>query len=200
MKIWDFVNIFFGTELSPDDDLAEIKGTFKGGIYNGIKVLVASSGYVEGEIKTKTLEIAGKVEGSIETEKLIIRSSGQLHYHKLKYSDLIVEDGGVLAYKGEAKNNNPGLVDVSEAKAGRNQPEVIQQPPFVTESPCHDEEDMETPLVNDPETDAMNIEQADQCQGNDIEYGMEGLALLQAPSGATAPSHKQQQVRFYNSF
>jgi len=76
--------------------LIVISGFFNGNICNGIDVYITSSGRFNGNIMTKNLIIAGKVTGGVQVEKLKICASGRLYFEKIQYTDLNIEEGGLL--------------------------------------------------------------------------------------------------------
>lgn len=103
----NLLNNFLHPQSPSQEDCGyvEISGAFNGDISNGMNVFVAPSGHIKGNIKTRALVIAGKVQGNVEAYSLVIHSSGELIYNKLIYRELIVEDGGVMIYR----NDTPGV-------------------------------------------------------------------------------------------
>ena len=76
--------------------LIVISGTFNGNIYNGSIVYITSNGCFKGNIVTKNLVIVGKVTGNVQGENLKICASGKLFFDKIQYTNLTIEEGGLL--------------------------------------------------------------------------------------------------------
>jgi cytoskeletal protein CcmA (bactofilin family) len=87
---------FLGDEPSQYPGLIEIHGLIRGDIN---KVVITPSGSLYGRITAKEVEIAGLVDGDIETENLIVHPSGRLYYGYLNYNRISSEDGSTVIDK-----------------------------------------------------------------------------------------------------
>lgn len=74
-----------------------IDGTLKGKIVGENIIIVGERGMISGEVKAVETIVFGKVEGTIESERLEIKSTGKVT-GDIFINALIVEDGG--AYNG----------------------------------------------------------------------------------------------------
>jgi len=95
---------FLGEDSSEDYGSVEINGLLDGTINNARKVTITPSGSLYGRVTAREVEIAGLVDGDIETESLIVHPSGQLHYGRLKYSQMLTEDGSTVISKSKGNN------------------------------------------------------------------------------------------------
>jgi cytoskeletal protein CcmA (bactofilin family) len=93
-----------------------IEGRFEGEISTTEKITVAKGGYVKGPLKCKTIEIAGIVEGDVEsTESTKVYSFGKIH-GDLITGHLFVEDGGILGGKVTTKERSTLTLDSQNKK------------------------------------------------------------------------------------
>ena len=88
--------LFEGNITSPAS--TRLDGTIKGNIDSKGTLIIGEGGVVSGEVKAVEISVHGKVEGNIESEKLIIKNggivSGDVHS-----KSFIIEDGGI--YNGK---------------------------------------------------------------------------------------------------
>jgi hypothetical protein len=187
----NLLNNFLHPQSPSQEDCGyvEISGAFNGDISNGMNVFVAPSGYVKGNIKTRTLVIAGKVQGNVEAHSLVIHSSGELIYNKLIYRELIVEDGGVMIYR----NDTPG----------------VQMEPPVSRAPVASALKVEVPKT---ETPGIEMPSASKPSPPTIEVPVEQASspqpVMQQPLAAAShrppPAHQistsNKAVHFHSSF
>jgi cytoskeletal protein CcmA (bactofilin family) len=100
--------LFEGNITSPAS--TRLDGTVKGNIDSKGTLIVGEGGVISGEVKAVEISVHGRVEGNIESEKLIIKNggivSGDIHS-----KSFIIEDGGIYngkclmqssSYNGEA--------------------------------------------------------------------------------------------------
>ena len=84
--------LFEGNITSPAS--TRLDGTIKGNIDSKGTLVVGEGGVISGEVKAIEISVRGRVEGNIESEKLIIKNggivSGDVHS-----KSFIIEDGGV---------------------------------------------------------------------------------------------------------
>ena len=73
-----------------------ISGSFKGDIVTQDLVIVTEEGKVEGTIKSKELQVYGKVNGNIEIEEELIIGSRGVIEGEVSYGSLHVEEGGQI--------------------------------------------------------------------------------------------------------
>lgn len=73
----------------------EIRGTVKGDIHHQGKVVVGFTGSCESNIVATSVEVAGKIHGNVQTDHLVIHSTGRI-YGRAIYKNLVIQDGGVL--------------------------------------------------------------------------------------------------------
>ncbi|WP_227764356.1 bactofilin family protein [Zhaonella formicivorans] len=109
MKVGKLLTNFFRTPYD-EHGLIEINGVLKGTIHKGREVIIAPSGRFFGNIQARSVEIAGLVHGDVEAESLVIYSSGQLYYGKLKCQRLSVKDGGTMVDESEKEKKQSNEV------------------------------------------------------------------------------------------
>ncbi len=80
-----------------------IDGEFEGSINSKKLVTIGKSGKVRGEIHTNHLIVQGKVEGSVESERLEIMAAGSV-LGSILSSELVIEAKG--HFEGESKIKN----------------------------------------------------------------------------------------------
>lgn len=105
MKVAGLLTSIFNCGTSFENrGFIEINGVLIGAICQGNEVFITPSGRFYGKIEAKNVEIAGVVKGDVEAESLVIHSSGQLYYGKLKCQHVSVKDGGTMVNKGEKES------------------------------------------------------------------------------------------------
>lgn len=111
--------------------LIVISGTFNGNICNGTIVYVTSDGCFNGNIETKNLVIAGTVTGNVQVENLKICASGKLYFKNIQYSNLSIEDGGLLIENPTTfdEKYSPALFNVISKESSKQ--EVMSSEEFV---------------------------------------------------------------------
>jgi len=83
-----------------------IDGEFEGTILSKKLITIGKSGKVRGDIHTNHLVVQGKVEGSIEAERLEIMAAGKV-LGSITSSELVIEAQG--HFEGESKIKNKEL-------------------------------------------------------------------------------------------
>ena len=77
-----------------------VDGNFEGTINSDKEITVGSKGHIKGEIKAEHLVVQGLIEGSIEAERIEIKSSGTVSGSVLA-AKFIIEQNGV--FEGESR-------------------------------------------------------------------------------------------------
>lgn len=88
--------LFEGNLTSPAS--TRLDGTIKGNIDSKGTLVVGEGGIIQGEVKAIEISVHGKVEGNIESEKLIIKNGGMVS-GDVHSKSFIIEDGGM--YNGK---------------------------------------------------------------------------------------------------
>lgn len=103
-----------------DCSIVEIQGALEGNV-SADAVVIREGGAFKGEMKTKRLEVHGRIEGKIEVEGLLdIRSTGTV-IAELTYGQLCVQTGGTMAGEMQTK----AMADMALQSESGHPPEAI---------------------------------------------------------------------------
>lgn len=91
-----------------------IEGKIIGNIECSSKVVVGSSGLIEGNIKCTDLTVEGKVKGNIDINGILFFKSKALFDGDVKYKKIVVEEGATIS--GSLINTST----ISDTKVGIN--------------------------------------------------------------------------------
>jgi cytoskeletal protein CcmA (bactofilin family) len=80
-----------------------VDGDFEGTINSSSEINIGKHGHVKGDIKTKRLVVQGYVEGSINADKVQIKSAGRVS-GTIESSELIIESKGIFEGNSVVKN------------------------------------------------------------------------------------------------
>lgn len=80
-----------------------INGEFEGSIHSKKLITIGKSGHVRGEIHTNHLVVQGKVEGTVDAERLEIMAAGSV-VGSILSSELVIE--AKAHFEGESKIKN----------------------------------------------------------------------------------------------
>ncbi len=98
-----------------------LDGTVKGNIGSKGSLVIGEKGIVSGEVSAAEVIVYGRVEGNVESGKLIIKSGGIVNGDVFSKS-LIIEDGGI--YNGkclmESNSINGGDISFSDSLTEEN--------------------------------------------------------------------------------
>ena len=114
-------------DLQLADDL-HLDGYMSGKLNSTCNISVGQNGEFEGEIVAKKVVVSGRVEGSIDADRLEIVSSGSVS-GEIRVSELVIEPGGQFSGSSQIK--------APEDQAPRrisHQPETPGDTPPATES------------------------------------------------------------------
>lgn len=99
-----------------------VDGTIKGKLICQAKVIIGSTGHVEGEIRCKNAVIEGKFNGNLQVEELLhIRESAKI-YGDVFTNKLVVQTGALFNVKctmGGLKNAKNGIPDFNKEEKGK---------------------------------------------------------------------------------
>ncbi len=82
-------------DLAAQSDI-RVEGKIIGNVDCTSKVVVGSSGVIEGYIKCTDLTIEGKVKGNIEVSGILFFKSNAVYEGEVKYKKLVVEEGASI--------------------------------------------------------------------------------------------------------
>lgn len=85
-----------GNITSPSS--TRLDGTVKGNINGKASLIIGDKGIVAGEVSAVEVIVHGKIEGNVQSDKLVIKSGGVIN-GDVSSKALIIEDGGV--YNGK---------------------------------------------------------------------------------------------------
>ena len=94
-----------------------VDGNFEGTIDSDKEITVGSKGYIKGEIKAEHLIVQGLIEGSIEAERIEIKSSGTVSGSVLA-AKFIIEQNGVFEGESRLKRDEASGTSKISAKKG----------------------------------------------------------------------------------
>ena len=106
-----------------------IDGTIKGELFCDAKVIIGSSGVVEGTIKCQNAVIEGRFDGTLLVNELLnIRETAKVT-GEVKYGKLVVQPGAVISgsYEVTGEVNNGSLKTSNDKKALSNGKSDTQQ-------------------------------------------------------------------------
>ncbi len=120
-------------DISSNSDL-RIDGTIIGNIHSSAKIIVGTSGVVEGDITGNQADITGKVSGNIRAKELLqlkaeARVTGNLYAGKLQVEPSATFNG--QCHMGESlvdksSNEKPVIVKEQPATIAREQKEFVK--------------------------------------------------------------------------
>jgi cytoskeletal protein CcmA (bactofilin family) len=117
----DKVNTVIGKDTSfkgtiRGKGLIRIDGDMDGDIITQGDVVIGESGRVGAELKARNVAVAGRFEGSLESEgKLEIRSTG-IVIGSVKTNGLLVDDGAIFSGEVEMKRKDQVIKSVLKAE------------------------------------------------------------------------------------
>lgn len=201
MKVGKLLTNFFRTPYE-EHGLIEINGVLKGTIHKGREVIITSSGRFFGNIEARSVEIAGLVHGDVEAESLVIYSSGQLYYGKLKCQHMSVKDGGTMVNESEKEKKqsnevadngmpmNPSNLDYTPEDTIKGS--IESKPELSNKIPKPNEAD--GPFNNDCIHNVNNPQQ--DCEKTiPLQNG-----TLASQTKDEKPLNGRKQLRFYSSY
>jgi len=83
-----------------------VDGEFEGKINSENEVNVGKHGHIKGDVVTKRLIVQGYIEGSVNADKVEIKSEGRVS-GTIESSELIIESKGVFEGNSVVKNIKP---------------------------------------------------------------------------------------------
>ena len=91
-----------GNITSPSS--TRLDGTVKGNISSKGSLIIGEKGIVSGEVSAVEVVVHGRVEGNVESEKLIIKNGGMVS-GDVHSKSFIIEEGGI--YNGKCLMESP---------------------------------------------------------------------------------------------
>lgn len=83
-----------------------IDGALKGNLHTQGKVVIGTTGNIEGEVHCKNIEISGKVGGKINVSELLsLKASARIN-GEIRTNKLAIEPGAVFSGTCDMKGNN----------------------------------------------------------------------------------------------
>ena len=101
----------------------DIEGNIEGNI-NGNVVTIREEGEVSGNIFAKTLNLKGKFDGKIKSERINIAATADIK-GTLEYISLCVEDGAKI--EGDLKKINEVKFDILEKKTSKPEEKIEEK-------------------------------------------------------------------------
>lgn len=195
-----FTDILNRGSLTKDRGLVEISGVFKGSICRGYDVLIAPNGRLYGRIQARKVEIAGVVQGDVEAESMVIHSSGQLYYDKLKCEHLSVKDGGTMVNMVETKN--PEYRELEKSK--EDHPVDVLTTDYIPESPVKQVEPISGNDLERPDDDQYqqnnDIGSLGGLQSEGVKHIQQQQKIHTLKINEQKPHCSPKQPRFYSSY
>lgn len=116
-----------GTKIVGDivvDGDIRIDGNLKGNINAKGRLVIGSSGLIEGEIVCNDIEVSGEVKGKIDASELLTMKSPSKIFGEIYTKKLIVEPGSI--FTGNCKMGEKQLNNISAKNEAKEQ--VIDAP------------------------------------------------------------------------
>ncbi len=85
-----------------------VDGKFEGSINSQNEINVGKNGHIKGELTAKRLVVQGFIEGTVNAEKVEIKSAGRIS-GTIEASELIIESKGVFEGNSIVKNIQPAI-------------------------------------------------------------------------------------------
>ena len=135
-----------GTKIVGDLQLSDdfhLDGCMEGRLRSSLNVSVGVNGQFDGEIEAKKVMISGRVDGTIDAERLEIVSTGRVT-GEIKVTELVIEPGGQFSGTSQIK------------EAGESAPRQLtytssaQQPTEVNDTDNGSDSDKDASLRVDP--------------------------------------------------
>lgn len=119
---------FIEGKIKASNDI-RIDGTIKGELFCDAKVIIGSSGVIEGTIKCQNAVIEGRFDGTLMVKDLLnIRETAKVT-GEVKYGKLVVQSGAVISgsYEVSGEGTNGSYKSIEDKKALANGKSDIHQ-------------------------------------------------------------------------
>ena len=119
---------FIEGKIKATNDI-RIDGTIKGELFCDAKVIIGSSGVVEGTIKCQNAVIEGRFDGTLLVKDLLnIRETAKVT-GDVKYGNLVVQSGAIISgsYEVSGDGGNGSYKSIEDKKTISNGKSDIQQ-------------------------------------------------------------------------
>ena len=103
-------------DIQSDGDI-RIDGSLTGNIIAKGKIVVGTTGKINGEITCKNFDLSGKIEGKVNAEKLLSLKSSANIQGDINAGKLAVEPGAV--FTGTCKMKDKSLISSDKFNAGK---------------------------------------------------------------------------------
>ncbi len=100
-----------------------VDGEFEGVINSQKEVNIGKNGHIKGDVKTNRLVVQGYIEGSINAQRVEIKSAGRVN-GSIESAELVIEAKGVFEGNSIVKDASPAPKQNSIPLPKKDKPDV----------------------------------------------------------------------------